>query len=90
MEIKLEQFEKNTDSSKPNLLGWARVNLNEKMYVWMTIMKGQKGVFVKFPSIKLHGEFQAAVAWPGQDVERKIREAIMPSINKKLEDAPAW
>lgn len=86
MEVKLEQFEKNRDASKPNILGWARVSLAEKMFVWMTVIRGQKGVFVKFPSIKFGDEWQPAISWPGQDIEKKIRDKIMPDIDKKLQE----
>ncbi len=89
MDIKLQEWEQNTDPAKPNILGHALVSLNEKMVIWMTVMKGSKGIFVKFPSIRIHNEFRSAISWPGQSVETKIREAIMPDLEKKLDLQPS-
>lgn len=89
MEIKLDEFIKNTDPTKSSTLGHARVNLNEKMFVYVTVLTGQKGIFVKFPSVKLNGEFRPALGWPSQNIESKIREAIMPEIHKRLENVQA-
>ena len=87
MNIKLSQWEPNNDSTKPGLLGNARIDLNEKMYVWMAVMRSSKGnIFVKFPSVRLNGEFQAAIGWPGQNIEGKIRDAIMSDLQKRLEE----
>lgn len=88
MEIKLIQFEKNNDPSKPNNLGWALVNLNEKMQMYVSVIQGSKGIFVKLPSTRINGDFRAAVAWHGQNVESKIRDAIVPELEKKLGPTP--
>ena len=87
METRLEEYIPNRESNT-SIIGWAKICLAGKMTVILTILKGQRGVFAKFPSVKIAGEFRNAISWPNSDVEKKIIEAIMPEITKKIEASP--
>lgn len=83
MDVKLEKYEPNFDTSKPKILGWAKVVLNDKMFVWMTVIQGKNGAFMKFPSVGVNREFMPALGWLENNIEEKIRESVMPTLKEK-------
>lgn len=84
MKITIEKFEPNFDSaSKDKILGRVKVVLGEKMFIWLTVIQGKNGSFVKFPSIMINKEFTAAIGWIGQNMEARIREAIMEELESQ-------
>jgi hypothetical protein len=88
MDITLEEFFPNTDLTKPNLLGSVRVNLGDKMFVWLVVFQGKGGPYLKFPGHKVGKQFVAAVGWFNTRMEETIREAIMPKLKPKLIQGP--
>lgn len=86
MEIALETYTPPPFGSKPNCLGRVKVILNNRMFVWMNVVKGKGRPFCKFSSIKSGEEYIPVMGWVEDDkMERKISDEVIRKLKERNE-----
>jgi hypothetical protein len=88
MHIKLERFERNKNAaSKEKLAGWIKVILNDRLFVWLKVLQGKKGIYLKFINLMLAKDnFVPGMGWIGRNMENEIQTAISPELTKLLKE----
>jgi hypothetical protein len=84
MDIKIDQWIPDTFKQNEKVVGHVRVLLNEKLYIWMTVLRGKSKCFCKFPSTKIQEGFVAAIGWTENE---KMERTISDHVISKLEAA---
>lgn len=83
MQIRIESWQKNHDSSRAAVLGWAKVCLGEKMWVWMTVLQAKSGgSYCKLPTCKVGSEYVPAVAWIDATKEKELSDMVKQELQK--------
>jgi len=86
MEIEIEKFEHAPPELNPGpLLGYAKVILQKKMFVWMKVVKGKKGgTFARFPAVKIGEHYNSGFGWlDDPEKEGKISNEVVRILREK-------
>ncbi len=67
------------------LLGYAWVQLSDKMRVMLNIFKNNNGhIFLKFPSTKIVDQYKPHIEFINLNIERDISTVVGEEVGKKL------
>jgi hypothetical protein len=84
MEIQVIDWLPDLFKQSDTVLGKVKVLLNKKMFVWMTVIKGKKSNFAKFPSFKHKDVYQPVLGWIDKDeMEREISSEVIKQLVKE-------
>jgi len=84
MNITLEEVKQNLDRGKSQVVGWALVNLADKMKIWINVVNGEHGYYLRFPSQKIDGKFVPTVQWINKNMLKQISNAVLNDVKKEL------
>lgn len=74
-----------TERIQSKILGYALVQLSDKMKILMNVFKSDKGhIFLKMPSQKIGEEYKPCIEFINHNIERDITAAIGEEISRKF------
>ena len=79
----LDVYVSNKGDSK--FLGYALVQLSDRMRIYMNIFKNQQGhLFLKFPNVKVGEEYKSTIEFINLNLERDISNTLSDDVAKRL------
>ena len=83
MNIKVINFVPNNNMQRAILLGWCLVDIDDKVQIWMQILKGKESAYAKMPSNKIKENFEPLIVFANDKLEREISNYIIPIVMDK-------
>lgn len=88
MKIEVEKFIANNNTNQDIVIGWCLINLEDKIKIWMKILKGKTKPYAKFPSNKIQENFEPMIVFANADRERDISNTIIPILMEEYLNMP--
>jgi hypothetical protein len=83
MKVDIIKYSPNTDSRQQSLLGHCLVEINGRLKIWMKVLRGSRGAFIKLPSVRIGEEFLPALIHEDENFEREISNHVLPILVEK-------